>query len=85
LSMCLRITPRKRTILEFSSNVMYHLLYVLVTMHFGHIVHVCLPMCVVWFSLQTAIISLNSVNRLIFVTVKCCVFFAVRDELINII
>jgi hypothetical protein len=29
--------------------------------------------------------SLNSVNRLIFVTVKSCVFFAVRTELLNII
>jgi hypothetical protein len=31
------------------------------------------------------IISLNSVNRLIFVTVKCGVFFAVRTEFLNII
>jgi hypothetical protein len=30
-------------------------------------------------------ISLNSVNQLIFVTVKCCVFFAVRTEFLNII
>jgi hypothetical protein len=37
------------------------------------------------FSLQTAIISLNSVNRLIFVTVKSCAFFAVQTELLNII
>jgi hypothetical protein len=34
------------------------------------------------FSLQAAIISLNSVNRLISVTVKCCVFFAVRTEIL---
>jgi hypothetical protein len=33
----------------------------------------------------TAIISLNSVNQLIFAMVKCCVFFAVRTELLNII
>jgi hypothetical protein len=32
-----------------------------------------------------AIISLNSVNQLIFVMVKCCVFFAVRTEFLNII
>jgi hypothetical protein len=38
----------------------------------------------VWFSLQTSIISLNSVNQLIFVMVKCCVFFAVRTEYLNI-
>jgi hypothetical protein len=37
-----------------------------------------------WFSLQTAIISLNSVNRLIFVTVKCSVSFAVRTELLTV-
>jgi hypothetical protein len=36
-------------------------------------------------SVQTAIISLNSVNRLIFVTVKCGDFFAVRIEFLNII
>jgi hypothetical protein len=39
--------------------------------------------CFVSFSPQTAIISLNSVNRLIFVTVKCSVFFAVRTEFLN--
>jgi hypothetical protein len=32
---------------------------------------------------RTWIISLNSVNQLMFVTVKCCVFFAVRTELLN--
>jgi hypothetical protein len=31
------------------------------------------------------IIYLNSVNQLIFVMVKCSVFFAVRTELLNII
>jgi hypothetical protein len=36
------------------------------------------------FSLQTAIISLNSVNQLIFVMVKCGVLFEVRNELLNI-
>jgi hypothetical protein len=39
----------------------------------------------IWISLQTAIISLNSVNRLIFVTVKFGVFFAVRAEFLNTI
>jgi hypothetical protein len=33
----------------------------------------------------TTIISLNSVNRLIFVMVKCCVFFAVRTEFLNVV
>jgi hypothetical protein len=39
----------------------------------------------VWFSHWTAIISLNSVNQLIFVTVKYGVSFAVRTDLLNII
>jgi hypothetical protein len=30
-------------------------------------------------------IFLNNINQLIFVTVKCCVFFAVRTEFLNII
>jgi hypothetical protein len=34
---------------------------------------------------KTTIISLNSVNQLIFVMVKSCVFFAVRTEFLNII
>jgi hypothetical protein len=37
----------------------------------------------VCFSELTAIISLNSVNQLIFVMVKSCVFFAVRTEFLN--
>jgi hypothetical protein len=37
------------------------------------------------FSLQTATVSLNSVNRLIFVTVKCGVSFAVQTEFLNIL
>jgi hypothetical protein len=41
-------------------------------------------MCFVRFS-QTANISLNSVNQLIFVMVKRGVFFAVRTEFLNII
>jgi hypothetical protein len=36
-----------------------------------------------WFSLQTAIISLNNVNQLIFVMVKCGVLFEVRTEFLN--
>jgi hypothetical protein len=34
---------------------------------------------------SAAIISLNSVNRLIFVTVKCGVFFAARPEFLTVI
>jgi hypothetical protein len=33
----------------------------------------------------TAIISLNSVNQLIFVMVKCYVLFEVRTEFLNVI
>jgi hypothetical protein len=35
------------------------------------------------FSIHTAIISLNSVNQLIFVMVKCGVLFEVRTEFLN--
>jgi hypothetical protein len=37
------------------------------------------------FSELTVIISLNSVNQLMFVTLKFGVFFAVRNEFLNII
>jgi hypothetical protein len=37
----------------------------------------------VWFSLQTAIISLNSINQLIFVMVKCGVLFEVLTEFLH--
>jgi hypothetical protein len=36
-----------------------------------------------WFSLQTAIISLNSIKQLIVVMVKCGVFFELRNEFVN--
>jgi hypothetical protein len=39
----------------------------------------------VWFSMYTAIISLNNINRLIFVMSKCGVLFEVRTEFLNII
>jgi hypothetical protein len=39
----------------------------------------------VWFSLQTVIISLNSINQLIFVMVMCGVLFKVRTKFLNII
>jgi hypothetical protein len=38
-----------------------------------------------WFSLQTAIISLNSIMKFIFVMAKCCDFFAVRTEFLDVI
>jgi hypothetical protein len=41
--------------------------------------------CFVCFSLHTAIIPLKAVNQLILVTVKCCVFFAVRTKFLYII
>jgi hypothetical protein len=37
------------------------------------------------FSLKAAIISLNSINQLIFVLVKCGVLFEVRTKFLNII
>jgi hypothetical protein len=37
------------------------------------------------FSFQTAIISFNSINQLIFLMVKHCVFFEVRAEFLNTI
>jgi hypothetical protein len=37
------------------------------------------------FLVQTAIISLNTVNQLIFLMVKCDVLFEVRTEFLNII
>jgi hypothetical protein len=39
----------------------------------------------IWFLLLTAIISLNSINQLIVVMVKCGVLFEVRAEFLNII
>jgi hypothetical protein len=38
-----------------------------------------------WLSLWTGIVSLNSINQLIFVMVKSCVFFEVRTQFLNII
>jgi hypothetical protein len=40
-------------------------------------------MGVAWFSEQAAIISLNSVNQLIVVMVKCGVLFEVRTQFLN--
>jgi uncharacterized membrane protein YcfT len=37
----------------------------------------------VFFSLKWAIISLNNINQLIFVMVKCGVLFEVRTEFLN--
>jgi hypothetical protein len=38
---------------------------------------------IVWFLLLTEIISLNNINQLIFVMVKCGVLFEVRTEFLN--
>jgi hypothetical protein len=40
-------------------------------------------MCFVWLWLYTAIISLNSINQLIFAMLKYDVFFEVRTEFLN--
>jgi len=42
-------------------------------------------MCFVWISEQTAIISLHSINCLVFVTETGCVYCAVRTEYLYII
>jgi hypothetical protein len=42
-------------------------------------------MAFAWVSENTAIISLNTVNQLIFVMVKCGVLFEVRTEFLNVI
>jgi hypothetical protein len=52
-----------------SGSHMYHLLWHSLTLHFSR--RVCL--CV---SCDSAIIFLNSINQLIFIMGKCCVFFA---------
>jgi hypothetical protein len=41
-------------------------------------------MCFVWISEQTAIISLHSINWLVFITKTECVYYAVRTESLNI-
>jgi hypothetical protein len=42
-------------------------------------------MCFVWISEQTAIISLYSINWLVFITETECVYCAVRTEYLSII
>jgi hypothetical protein len=42
-------------------------------------------MCFVWISEQTAIISLYSINWLVFITETECVYCAVRTESLNVI
>jgi hypothetical protein len=41
-------------------------------------------MDLMWFSDYTAIISLNSINQLMILMVKCGVLFEVRTEFLNI-
>jgi hypothetical protein len=64
--------------LKTSGNYMYRLLEQAVALHFLYIAFAC-------FSVLTAIISLNGVNHLIFVMVKCGVLFEVRTKFLNII
>ena len=45
----------------------------------------CVFMCFVWISEQTAIISLYSINWLVFITETGCVYYAVRTGPLNII
>jgi hypothetical protein len=59
-----------------SGNYMNYLLWQSVMLNFVFIGFA-------WFSLQTAIISLNSINQLIFVMVKCGVLFEVQTEFLN--
>jgi hypothetical protein len=58
-------------------------------MYVPDILTVCNPvfciMSFVWFSLQTAIVSLNTINQLIFVMMKCRVLFEVWAGFLNII
>ena len=42
-------------------------------------------MCFVWISEQTAIISLNNINCLVFITETECVYCAVRTGSLNVI
>jgi hypothetical protein len=37
----------------------------------------------IWFSEKATIISLNSINQVILVTVKSCVFFDIDNEFLN--
>jgi hypothetical protein len=67
---------RLENTLKQSGNYMNHLLYQSVTVSLVF-------MALVWFSEEVAIISLNSVNQLIFVMVKCGVLFEVRSEFLN--
>jgi len=42
-------------------------------------------LCSVWIPQQTAIITLHSINRLVFITERDCVYCAVRHRSLNII
>jgi hypothetical protein len=59
-----------------SNNYYMSQLYYSVTLYFAF-------MSFVWFLLKTAIISLNSINQLTYVMVKCGVLFEVRTEFLN--
>jgi hypothetical protein len=78
IKYCITTTFTEVNPLKSYGNYMYHPLYELVTLSFAFTDFVQL-------SEWTAIMSLNSVNQLIFVMVTCDVFFAVRTEFLNII
>jgi hypothetical protein len=42
-------------------------------------------MCFLWISEQTAIISLDSINWLVFITKTGCIYWAVRTEYLYIL
>jgi hypothetical protein len=64
--------------LKPNGNCMYHLLQQPITLHFVFLGFM-------WFSIQTATVSLNNISQLIFVTVNCGVLYAVGNEFLNII
>jgi hypothetical protein len=64
--------------LKPSGKNMYHLFSLSLTVNFA-------PRCLLRVSEQTAIISLNSINQLIFIIVKCGVLFEVRTGFLNIV
>jgi hypothetical protein len=70
------MTTEHLNALRPSGNHVNHLLWQSVMLHFVIIGFA-------WLSLQTAIISLNSINQLIFIMEKCGVLFEVRTEFLN--
>jgi hypothetical protein len=57
-----------------------HLCAVKLNIQQSHVLPTQLYLCFVWIWEQTAIISLYSINRLVFITERKCVYCAVRTE-----